>query len=185
LRFYWIVFAVVLATACGRSSPAAPPLREIALPDLTRVDAAVQEQIRQQDHALRAVLARKVATEAERAAEFGRLGMLLQAAEYYDAAEPVYLNAQVLARNDPRWPYYLAHLYKNRGENDRSKVAFERVLELRPDDAPTLIWLARASLERGDATEAERLLARADRVAPRTVAVLAAIGQAACWVAIY
>ena len=179
MRFYWIVLAVALGTACGRSSPAAPPLREIALPDLTRVDAAVQEQIRQQDNALRAVLARQGATEAERAVEFGRLGMLLQAAEYYDAAEPAFLNAQVLARNDPRWPYYLAHLYKNRGENDRSKVAFERVLELRPDDAPTLIWLARASLERGDATEAERLLARADRVAPRTVAVLAAIGQAA------
>jgi len=105
--------------------------------------------------------------------------MLLQAAEYYDAAEPAYLNAQTLAPSEPRWPYYLAHLYKNRGENDRSRAAFERVLELRPDDVPTLIWLGRASLERGDANEAERLLERADRAAPRTVAVLAARGQAA------
>ena len=143
------------------------------------MDAAVQEQIKRQHGALQAVLARKDATDAERAAEFGRLGMLLQAAEYYDAAEPAYLNAQALAPNEPRWPYYLAHLYKNRGENDRSKRAFERVLELRPDDVPTLIWLARASLERGDATQAEQLLTRADRVAPRTVAVLAARGQAA------
>lgn len=169
----------MIAIACGRSSTASPPLREVTLPDLTRVDTTVQDQIRQQDATLRTVLANDHATDAQRAAEFGRLGMLLHAAEYYDAAEPAYLNAQALAPAEPRWPYYLAHLYKTRGEHDRSKASFEHVLQLRPDDVPTLVWLGRASLERGDAAEAERLLERADRAAPRTVAVLAARGQAA------
>ena len=169
----------MFAAACGRSSTASPSLREVVLPDLTRVDTTVQEQIKQQDKKRGAALARKDATDAERAAEFGRLGMLLDAAEYYDAAEPAYLNAEALAPAEPRWPYYLGHLYKKRGDNKRSRAAFERVLELRPDDVPTLIWLARGSLDRGDAMEAEQWLARADRVAPRTVAVLAVSGQAA------
>lgn len=176
-----LVVAALLAAALGSVCERRPTLelRDVTLPDLSRVDTAVQEQLRQQYSALQAALARADATPDHRAAEYGRLGMLLHAAEYYDAAEPAYLNAQSLAPMEPRWPYYLAHLYKNRGQVDRSSAAFSRVLELRPDDVPALVWLARASLERGDAAEAERLLARADTLAPRTVAVLAARGQTA------
>ena len=42
------------------------------------------------------------------AAAYGEFGMVLQAAEYFDAAEPPYLNAQKLSPDDARWPYYLA-----------------------------------------------------------------------------
>ena len=87
-----------------------------------------------------------------------RLGRLvLQAAEYFDAAEPSYLNAQTLNREDVRWPYYLANLYKSRGETDKAEAAFTRALELQPNDLATLIWLARLNLDQGKTGEAEAL----------------------------
>jgi tetratricopeptide (TPR) repeat protein len=179
VRAICLVFAFITLAACNKSPTSSPPLRDVPLPDLTHADATVRDQVRHQYDVLKTVLDRNDATPAERAAEFGGLGMVLQAAEYQDSAEPAYLNAQTLAPSEPRWPYYLAHLYKKRGDNDRSKRAFERVLQLRPDDVPTLIWMARLALDRGDAAEAEQLLARADRVAPHNVAVLAGLGQAA------
>lgn len=168
-----------LVGACGGREPAPPAMREVALPDLSRVDPTVQQQARDAYSAMQGTIARRDAGAAERAAAYGRVGMLLHAAEYYDAAEPAYLNAQTLAPADPRWPYYLAHLHKNRGDTARSAAAFARVLELRPDDVPTLIWLGRHHLDQGDAAKAEPLFARARAQAPRMVPALAGLGQAA------
>ena len=172
--------ALALAlTACGGQQAASPAAHAVELPDLSRADAGVQQQVRGAYDSLQALLARANARDADRAAAYGRLGMLLQAAEFYDAAEPAYLNAQTLAPSEPRWPYFLAHLYKNRGETARSTAAFRRVLELRGDDVPALVWLGRQALDQGDAAQAESLFARARARAPRLVAVLAGLGQAA------
>ena len=67
------------------------------------------------------------ATNEERGRAYGSVGMLLQAGEYFDAAEPAYLNAQVLMPQEPRWPYFLAHLYKSGGDTAKSITAFSRV----------------------------------------------------------
>jgi tetratricopeptide (TPR) repeat protein len=58
-------------------------------------------------------------------------------------------------------------------------AAFHRVLELRPSDVPTLIWLGRMYLDQGQPEAAEPLFERARQMAPRVVAVLAGLGQAA------
>ncbi len=51
------------------------------------------------------------------------------AAEYRDAAEPAFLNAEALTPNERRWPYYLAHLYKLKGDATRA----DRVVRARPE----------------------------------------------------
>src|SRR5947207_2248168 len=81
-------------------------------PALTRVDAGVREQIHQRYASLTGRIASSTATDADLAMAYGELGMVLQAAEYFDAAEPCYRNAQTLAPAELRWPYYLGHLYK-------------------------------------------------------------------------
>ena len=180
IRFL-VVLAALISAGCdagaggGRFSS---ELRPVALPELSRSDESVREQLRQQ-HA--AVLARQHAGAAasERADAYGRLGMLLHAAEYFEAAEPAYLNAQALAPEDPRWPYFLGHLHRRTGNAAQSMASFARALELRPDDVPTLIWLARTHLDASDVAGAEPLLARAQSRSPRAVAVLAARGQLA------
>ena len=81
--------------------------------------------------------------------------MLLHAAEYYEAAEPAYLNAQELMPRDVRWPYYLGHLYKSIGQTEKSIQSFERALERGPSEIATLTWLGRLYLEQGKPDVAE------------------------------
>ena len=79
---------------------------------------------------------------AELGDAYGELGLILMAAEYCEAAASCYLTAQALVPDDARWPYYLGHLYRIKGEATKGAEFFSRALELRPADAPTLIWLA-------------------------------------------
>jgi len=143
------------------------------------MDAPVQEQVRERFAAMRQTIARHGATDTERGQAYGGIGMVLQASEYFDAAEPAYLNAQRLMPREPRWPYFLAHLYKSKGDTTRSITAFRRVLEIVPDDVTTLIWLGRMYLDQGQADRAEPLFVRARQLAPREPAVLAGFGQSA------
>jgi tetratricopeptide (TPR) repeat protein len=170
---------VIALTSCGSGGAPAAGLREVVLPDLSRVDPAVQQQVRDAYATLQTAIQNDRSAASERAAAYGRLGMLLHAAEYYEAAEPAYLNARTLAPDEPRWPYYLGHLYKSRGDPASSAASFSRVLELRPDDVPTLVWLGRHHLDQGDAAAAAALFDRARTRAPGNVAVLAGLGQAA------
>ena len=154
-------------------------LRPVVLPDLTRIDESVREQIRERDGALRAALARPGATDADKATAFGGVAVLLHASEFHEAAEPAYLNAQDLAPADAKWPYLLSHLHKSRGEPAKAVADLTRVLELSPNDVAGLIWLGRMYLDQGQADKAEPLFARARAAAPGTVAALLGLGQTA------
>jgi tetratricopeptide (TPR) repeat protein len=180
-----VVLIVALAAtggaACSKTETATAPtrqIREVTLPDLSRMDATVQQQIR--DRYASVIEARKNGTgDADVSEKYGQYGMVLQAAEYFEAAEPAYLNAQTLAPNDLRWPYYLGHLYKSQGQTAKAIQAFTRSLELGPNEVATLIWLGRLYLEQGQPEMAEPLFVRAAALPPKNVAVLAGLGQAA------
>ena len=154
-------------------------MQQVTLPDLSRMDPAVQEQVRERYQAMIETIKKPDATNEERGRAYGGVGMLLHAGEYYAAATPAYLNAQVLMPQEVRWPYFLAHLYKNQGNTAGSMAAFSRVLEISPNDVPTLIWLGRGYLDQGQADKAEPLFERARQLAPQTPAVLVGLGQAA------
>jgi len=160
---------VVVVCAAGCHGWAGRDLLAAPLPDLSRVDAGVQAQVRGRYETLTRALADR-ADAPELASAFGQYGMVLQAAEFYDVAEPCYLNAQKLAPDEIRWPYYLAGLYKSRGETDKAEAAYKQALALRPDDLATLIWLGRLHLDQGRPEAAEPLFLKANSLAPRTVA---------------
>jgi tetratricopeptide (TPR) repeat protein len=80
---------------------------------------------------------------------------------------------------DPRWPYYLAHLRRATGDSAQTIALLNRVLALRPNDLPTLVWLGRAHLDQGEIEQAEQWFTRAQTVAPKTVAVAAGLAQVA------
>ena len=174
-----VVAAVCLAASIAGCSSSRRNLQPVALPDLSRLDASVQAQVRERyDRLTHAMDDRSTPVEALSAA-YGEYGMVLQAAEYFDAAEPPYLDAQKLSPEDVRWPYYLANLYKSRGETDKAEAAFKRALELQPNDVATLIYLGRLNLDQGKTDEAEALFQTANSAAPGTVAVVAGLGRAA------
>jgi tetratricopeptide (TPR) repeat protein len=176
-----VCLLVVIGAAChsSPSTPPAPALLEVTLPELSRMDAPVQQQIRERFAAMQQTIGRPGATDTERGQAYGGIGMVLHAGEYFDAAEPAYLNAQRLMPREPRWPYFLAHLHRSRGHIAGSISAFRRVLEIVPDDVTTLIWLGRMYLDQGQADQAEPLFVRARQLAPGEPAVLAGLGQSA------
>ena len=161
------------------ASPGATVRRPVALPDLSRLDAAVQQQLREQHARLTTTLDAPHSTAAERAEASGSLGMLLLAAEYFPEAERAFLDAHALAPADMRWPYYLGHVYRARQEPARAIPMFERALALAPDDVPSLIWLGDALLASGNAEEAKAPLQRAFTRAPASAAAAARLGRAA------
>jgi len=172
------VACALIAAASACTSPRRN-LQPVTLPDLARLDASVQAQVRERhDRLTRAIDDRSTPVESL-AAAYGEYGMVLQASEYFEAAEPAYLDAQVLSPDDPQWPYYLAILHKSRGDAGKAEAEFKRVLELQPDDVPTLIWLGRLNLDQGKTDSAEQLFQKANTLAPNTVAVIAGLGRVA------
>ena len=173
---------LVFVAACGSSKPSSPSVpfaaREVSLPDLTRMDPPVQTQVKQRYATL--MDKRKAgASGDELGAAYGEYAMLLHAAEYHEAAEPAYLNAQDLMPGDVRWPYYLGHLYKSIGQTQKAIDAFTRAVDRSPSEVAALIWLGRLYLEEGKPEVAEPLFRRAADLPPRNVAVMAGLGQAA------
>ena len=115
-----LLAAVVLFVSACTAAPApqTATLPDVALPDLSRVDKSVQDQITASYQVLQ--------SRRNDANAYGELGNLLFAAEFYDAAEAPYLHAQALASDEGRWPYYLGQVYKARNAGEKSIAAFQR-----------------------------------------------------------
>jgi tetratricopeptide (TPR) repeat protein len=128
--------------------------------------------------ALQAALA-KQASDQDLAQEYGETGKLLMAATDLERAEPCLLNAQTLAPADPRWPYYLGHVYRVRGPLQKAIESFEQVLRLRPDDFAALVWLGEMHLSEGRADAAAPLFAKALARDSGSAAALFGAGRAA------
>ena len=167
-------------TASGGDGPgagAAPP--PVVLPGLVGLEPAVQDQVRARHAAVVALDGDAGSSPAALADAYGGLGLVLQAAGFYEAAEHAYLHAQARAPDAARWPYYLAHLYQVTGQRGRALDRFRRVVALDPDYLPALVWLGEMHLDQGEPAEAERIYEQALALEPASPAVLAGIGQAA------
>jgi tetratricopeptide (TPR) repeat protein len=189
--FRGVVLGVLLCTAsaCRSPEPAAKTpitpettLRPVTLPDLSGMEPAVQQQIREADAAVTALAKQQQdghAPPAGLGAAYGALGNLLFAADNLDAAADCYHDAQLLDPGEPRWPYYLGQVHRSRGELPASIASFERALQLQPNQLATLVWLGNAYLEQDRAGEAAPLFAKAQSIDPRSVAALFGLGRAA------
>jgi tetratricopeptide (TPR) repeat protein len=170
-----VIAAWTLAAACE----AGPALLPVSLPDLSKMTASVQSQIRDAHTSLTRAMERREAAPTERADAFGKLGMLLMAADLDGPAEPCLLNAQTLAPSDIRWPYYLGHLHRDRGELAAAETFFARALELRTDDIASLVWLGDVQLALGRPDEAETRFAKALSLQPSSLSARFGLGRTA------
>ena len=154
-------------------------LQPVIVPDFSSMEAPVRRQMEAQFGSLQTVVANRGSAPADLAAAYGQMGKLLMAATFLDAAEACYLNAQILAPNDARWPYYLGHVYRGKGPVERAVASFERALELTPDDVTTMIWLGESELTAGHADVAEGVFAKALASRPSVAAAWFGAGRAA------
>ncbi|MBI3403296.1 MAG: tetratricopeptide repeat protein [Acidobacteria bacterium] len=167
-----------------RSDPSAAEagargLLPVSLPDLKTMTASVQKQIRTTHELMLKKMVNRQTAVPDLADAYGDLGKLLMAADYPDAAEPCFMNARTLAPDDYRWSYYLAHVYRKRGDLDKAQPAFERALQLHPDDVATLVWLGDVALAQGRAEDAEPRFSRALALDPASLSARFGLGRAA------
>lgn len=81
--------------------------------------------------------------------------------------------------SDFRWPYFLAQLAKSQGDLPKATSLFDRVLQLKPDDTDTLVWLGEVHLTAGHAELAAPLFARVLALEPNSVSARFGAGRAA------
>jgi tetratricopeptide (TPR) repeat protein len=162
-----------------QAQPAHPALQPVKMPDVSRNPPVVQRQLQEQYAALEARRSNASTAQQDLGDAYGRTGMLFMAAEYYAEAEAALLDAEALVPTDMRWPYYLGHLYRMRGDAPKSAAAFERAVHADPSYSAALVYLADAYLDQGKPDEADRLYAQALMQQPRMVAALFGRGRAA------
>ena len=186
----WVL--VTLAAGCARDevktdrssepvrqSPDDQAVRPVSLPDVSGAAASVQRQLQGAYSSSIQKIESPASTASERGNAYGDLGKLFMAAEYPVSAEACFLNAQALMPGDERWPYYLGHLYRKRGDLAKSAASFERTLRLQPGDLAALIWLGDVYLAQARPEAAESPLTKALSLQPRSVAALFGLGRVA------
>ena len=169
----------MFAIGCANSDETRPGLRPVSLPDLSKMTDSVQKQIREAHTSLTAAGGARSTTPTALADAYGTLGKLLMAADLPDAAEPCLLNAQTLAPSDIRWPYYLGHLNRDRGDLKAAAAFFDRALELQPDDVASLVWSGDIQLALGRSDAAEPRFAKALSLQPTSLSARFGLGRTA------
>lgn len=141
-------------------APADLALRPVPMPDLPATEASVRAQFESRRAIVEVALQQSTAKPAL-AHAYGELGKILHAATAFEGAEASYLNAHQLADADPRWPYYLGHVYRTKGPLDKAAEWFEKARERLPNEVAVTVWLADVYLAQGRPEAAEPLFARA------------------------
>lgn len=172
------VLAAGILAGCGWPGAAVDDaaILPVTLPDLAGMHEAVQAQLRDAHRALESGAASSPGALGD---AHGRLGLLLMAGEYFDAAEVCLLNARRLAPERFRWTYYLAHLYKRRGDLEQAAEVFEQAHRQRPDDFAALFWQIDVNVDLGRWDVAQPLLEQARALRPGAEVVRFQLGRAA------
>ena len=85
----------------------------------------------------------------------GELGNLYQANHYYDQAVPCYLLASDFDPENPRWPYCLAFIKQEKGENTSVQDLLQKTITLAPRYAPAILKLADSHFKTGGTLKAQ------------------------------
>jgi tetratricopeptide (TPR) repeat protein len=175
--------AAATAEAETESEPAGAALRSqlrpVIEPDLSRVDAAVADQLRQARKEMETAIADPEAGVSRLAAAYGTLGQLYHAYELFDAAEACYLNASFLAPQDFRWLHLLADVARNNGDLEEAAERYEAAWSLQPYDFAALVRLGETYTELGRAEDAENAFKSALALNPGSPSAMAGLGQLA------
>ena len=110
---------------------------------------------------------------------YGELGALYHAHHVYVAAEPCYLNAEMLAPNEFRWAYYLGYLYTQMDQLPKAAASLERALKLKPDYTAGKLRLAQVYIDLNQHQRAERILQKTVEVEDWRAVSLFYLGQIA------
>lgn len=174
------ICAVFLSTQAS-AVPAAgsrAQLLPLPRPDLSAMEAPVQQKVRDAQAKVEALLERQD-TDAEVLADaYGFLGQLLHAYRLFDGASTCYANAASLVPDDFRWPFYLALAQHAKGELEPAVANYAKVLERRPNDLAALLYQGQALLALNRAPEAATRFEQALTLDNQSAAAMFGLGKA-------
>jgi len=154
-------------------------LTPLPKPDLGLLGPQVREKVLERRAFLDGMLEERGASAPELGEALGEMGKLYLACDLREAAEACFSNAERLAPQDPRWPYFLGHLYRSSGNSEKAISGYERALLLRAGDVASLIWLARLHHEQGRSEIAESLFLGALELNGSSASALFGLGRIA------
>ena len=159
-----IGLGVLPFAAAGESAPVSQPnhtVEPIPHPDLSRLEPAAQKRIRDTRAGLESMAKAGKVSPKELSQAYGEMGKLYHVQDFLGAAEACYLNAEPLAPTDFRWPYYLGHIYKNKGDLEESIAAYQRAMEHQSENVPAILGAAEGHLSLNRYDRAQPLFERA------------------------
>ncbi|MCE2540368.1 MAG: tetratricopeptide repeat protein, partial [Acidobacteria bacterium] len=154
-------------------------LLPVTMPDYAAMTEPVAQQMRTYRTAVRVRIDEPSTAPAALGDAYGRLGMLLLAATYVDAAEASLRNARTLMPDDVRWPYYLGRIHEANGDLAESARAYERAVELQPNGLAAQVLLADVLLAQGEIDAAERTYSETLEQHPDSAAAQVGLGRVA------
>ncbi len=158
-----------------------PPTRdgllEIPLPDLSKLESSVAEQIRSVQQTFQGLGAQRDIASGDLAEAYGDLGGLYHVYEFSDAAEACYRNAALLAASDYRWHHLLGRLQESVGRLHEAFDSYSAALKLRPKFAATLVHLGSVSLQLNEMERAAEAFAETLRINPNEAAAYQGLGE--------
>lgn len=171
---------LMLAVSVGNSIGAEAANRESLYPlpelRLDRFEPGVREAF---EDAFVRVRQRHSAPDGKLADSYGELGMLFQAHDLADLAEPCYLNAQLLAPGQYQWPYLLGYIYQLDNRLNEAATKYRQALQLKPDFLPAMLHLGQTLNASRQDREAQQIFNTALESNPENAVALAGLGSIA------
>ncbi len=174
----WLVAAIatVVMTAC---SPTDDALMFEHPPDFASFDRAVQARFMTRLEALDRVRAAAGVSGYEIARAYGDLGHWYVVYGFPVLAERCYEAAAQVDPDEPRWPYFLGHVFASGSRTDDTLRAFEHAFERAPDVEVVRLRLAEAYRMAGRHARARALFDEVLVRAPTNAFALAGLGHLA------
>src|SRR4030095_12664330 len=181
-----LVGGLLFSTVGVLSARLSPPqsqsrktLTPIQWPDVTTLEPEVRAQLLGVEKSLTDVIHNASLPDAGRAAAYGDAGRIYHAYSLMVPARECYLNANLLAPKDFRWPYLLAKIDQQEGRVEEAIHRFEPAGALPPEYAAIDVNLGNIYLELNRADKAAASFEKALRQQPQNGAALYGLGQIA------
>jgi tetratricopeptide (TPR) repeat protein len=157
-----------------------PPRKELVavhVPDLSKLEEGVREQVTAEQDSLAATVKNPGASDTALNEAYGKLGQLYHAYSLISPARECYLNASQLAPKDFRWIYLLAKVDQQEGRFDEAVTRYRAALALRPDYVAVPVNLGNIFLELNRLADAAAAFTMAREIDKNNPAALYGLGQ--------
>lgn len=157
--------------------PARDGLGAVPIPDLSKLEGSVAEQIRSIQQTFQGLVTQPNIANGDLAEAYGDIGGLYYVYEFNDAAEACYRNASLLAPSDYRWHHLLGRLRESVGRLQEASGSYRAALKLSPKSIATLVHLGGVSLQLNDTEQANQTFSAALLINPDEAAAQQGLGD--------